>query len=71
MSQFLSDSGSVASEKWAAKVQALPADEQTAMLSAAVRLLQSPEAISTPLESELQVLAEQVYLSLGRHLLAR
>lgn len=71
MSQLISDNGGVASERWVARVQALPTGEQADMLARAVRLLESPDAISTPLESELQVLAEQVHLSLGRHLLAR
>lgn len=71
MSQLMNDNDGEADEKWVARMQALPMVEQADMLARAVRLLESPDAISDPLESELQVMAEQVYLALGRHLLAR
>lgn len=70
MTQLMSDSD-VAKARWTARMQSLPAAEQADMLAGVFQLLRRPDAISTPLEAELQVLAEQVYLSLGRHLLAQ
>lgn len=58
----------VTSEEWAVKMRSLPADTQADMLAAAVKLLQHSDAISTPLESEAHVLAEQIYLALGASL---
>lgn len=55
----------VASEKWVARMRSLPVDEQAGMLAGAVKLLQHPEALSDPLETDLRILAEQVYLALG------
>lgn len=60
----------VANEGWVAKLKALPSDEQADMLAAAVKLLQHPEAISTPLESEAHVLAEKAYAALGTSLVS-
>lgn len=71
MNQLMSENDNLASSKWVTRMQALSVVEQADMLAGAVRLLRHPDTISTPMESELQVLTEQVYLSLGRHLLAR
>lgn len=51
MSQPISDND-VANSKWVTRMQALPAVEQADMLAGAVRLLQHPDMISTPLEAE-------------------
>lgn len=55
----------VTSEDWAVRLRALPADQQAAMLAGAIALLQHPEALSSPLESEARIMAEQAYLALG------
>lgn len=57
-------------ETWDAKLRDLSPGEQADMLAGALRLLQHPDAISTPLESEVHIFAEQVYLALGRILTA-
>lgn len=55
---------------WTAQMRALTPGEQADMLSGALRLLQHPDALSTPLESEVHIFAEQVYLALGKTLTA-
>lgn len=50
----------VFSEKWAIAMRRLPSDEQSEMLLAAQTLLRHADAVSTPLETELHVLTEQL-----------
>lgn len=71
MSQLMSGNDGVADEKWVARLQELSATEKAVMLAWAVKLLDSPDVMSSPMESEVGIWAEQLYLSLGRHLLAR
>lgn len=55
---------------WAAEMRGLAPGEQADMLAGALRLLNHPDAISTPLESEARIFAEQVHLALGQTLTA-
>lgn len=57
--------GNVADEAWVARIRLLNPGEQADLLAAALRLLQRPDTISTPLESEARVLAEQLHRALG------
>jgi hypothetical protein len=54
------DVSNVNDTKWATRVRALSADERTNRLELANGLLAHPEDISTPLETELYILCEQL-----------